>query len=236
MQQVSSTLGRLLAEHGRARWHVEYGPALSNHAAHGIIALVRLGADNATMQKWLAHYAAHKIMGHALEPPRSANDDERAVVSDVTSKSEVLSKLKGRRSNWLGLAQYFDAQLLKDDHGVVLARWLPHLFDGLHAAAFHPLIHTAMGLEAGSNETLSDGLAYIVHSHRPLGIAAPAGLVASVEPSRFLKTLAAVHDDGTLPELARTGALEPPFSEMDGALLRPCLHASASRYSHPTCH
>ena len=159
-----------LRANGRTRWHIEYGAfGLSNHLAHGVIALRHLGATDTMVAAWIKTYEVHQTAGNTLEKARVA--DRHAVADANDARANYL----GRRRNFLGLCDFFDGALARDGRAAVLRAWLPSLAPGFAAAAFHALIHTGYGAvvadeHAGGDEhLLADGLAYCVFSHEPLG-------------------------------------------------------------------
>ncbi len=60
-----------LRANGRTRWHIEYGAfGLSNHLAHGVIALRHLGATDTMVAAWIKTYEVHQTAGNTLEKAR----------------------------------------------------------------------------------------------------------------------------------------------------------------------
>jgi len=117
----------------------EYREGLSNHLPMAQQALHAMGADGPRMQAFSAHYRRH------FEGP-------------VPAVAPAYAALLARFEH--GLAQQGEAEVLR--------RELPVLLPGLAAAAFHGVIRTAHGFEAGHRRELAAGLAYWAWRFQPL--------------------------------------------------------------------
>lgn len=122
----------------------EYREGLSNHLPMALQALHAMGAEAPRMQAFSAHYRRH------FDGP---------VPAVAPAYAELFA--------------YFEQALTQDGEALVLRRELPGLLQGLAAAAFHGVIRTAHGFEAGHRRELAAGLAYWAWRSQPLG-AAPA--------------------------------------------------------------
>jgi len=159
---------QLLRQHGRNAYHIEYGGYLSNHMQHGLVALHRLGAAPDTLARFAEAYSEHSIRGHGLEPPHREDDrpvqaaaavqsegngDREGKAAGEIEKAEAigsscleqlpsgsLAPWLGKRTNFLGLAKFFDQEterLAGTDN--VLTVYEPQLLSGSFGAAFHPV-------------------------------------------------------------------------------------------------
>lgn len=147
---ISPTCSALLAE---ARCHGPlYGPGFSNHLPMALIALDRMGAPPAVLERFAAGHRAR------LQPAGNAEP--------VTDPSALL----GRHVNFAGLERFFGAAVAAEGEVAVLRRWLPVLMPGLAAAGFHAMIRLAYALEAGDRGELCAALAFWVLAYKPLPV------------------------------------------------------------------
>ena len=201
-----------------AGFDAEYSNNLSSHLPMALVALARLGADEAGLAAFAQRYATRLRAAPAAEPwpgggPwKSRFGDPRA---------------------WPAYRSLFNEWIDHEGAPAVLAQALPPLLRGVGAAAFHGPIRTAYALAAGHSNELADALAYwacrwfalgdmpgggrerdpaavlarlqIAKPKRPL-IAERMALVAE-QPS-FTRAAAGLQIDGetTLPQLAALAA------------------------------
>lgn len=126
-------------------YDAEYRHGLSNHLPMALLALDRLGADEARQRAFFVGYAAR------LQPARElqewpAGDAWQGRLGDP----EAWPAYRGLFLQWLTL----------EDAGDVLRQTLPVLMHGCGAAAFHGLIRTAYAVQAKHRQELADALAY----------------------------------------------------------------------------
>jgi len=146
------TLARLITDN--ARWAPEYQGGLSNHLPMALVALQRLGADDARLQAFADRYAKR------LEPapphsPWAAGDAWPGRLGDVTAYAAYASLF----NEWVAF-----------EGGVeTLAQTLPQLMPGCGAAAFHGMIRVAHAALSGHLPELADALAYWAARHLSLG-------------------------------------------------------------------
>jgi hypothetical protein len=123
----------------------EYGDNLASHLPMALVALARLGADDARRAAFAGHYAARL---HAAPPrePWPAGDAWQGRLGDPRA--------------WPAYRSLFNEWF--DDEGApaVLPQVLPALLRGVGAAAFHGAIRAAYALAAGHSHELADALAY----------------------------------------------------------------------------
>jgi Questin oxidase-like len=151
---MSTTLHSLLTA-GQAH-DAEYGKALANHQPMALVALARLGADDAHLKRYAKHYA--KAVG--LLPARAAKSWPLG--------DEWRPRL-GQPKAWPLYRDLFRQWLAHDGSADMLVQILPWLMPGCGASAFHGLIRTAYGLEAGHAGEVADGVAYWACRYLPLG-------------------------------------------------------------------
>ncbi len=157
----------------------EYGRALANHQPMALVALARLGADDAHLARYAQQYAT-KV---GLRPAPAAQswplgDEWRPRLGQV--KAFALYR------------DLFRQWLEHEGSAGMLGQILPWLMPGCGASAFHGLIRTAYGLQAGHAGEVADGVAYWACRYLPLGEmpAAPNG-TAITDPAVLLRRLRA---------------------------------------------
>ncbi|MBB3223289.1 questin oxidase family protein [Pseudoduganella umbonata] len=150
---ISSACSALLAD---ARCHGPlYGPGFSNHLPMALIALDRMQAPPAVLERFAAEHRKRLQPAGAAEPV-----------------ADPLAWL-GRHSNYAGLERFFAAAVDADGEEAVLRHWLPVLMPGLAAAGFHAMIRLAYALEARHRGELCAALAFWVLAYKPVPV--PAG-------------------------------------------------------------
>ncbi len=157
----------------------EYGRALANHQPMALVALARLGADDAHLARYAQQYA-QKV---GLRPAPAAQswplgDEWRPRLGQV--KAFALYR------------DLFRQWLEHEGSAGMLGQILPWLMPGCSASAFHGLIRTAYGLQAGHAGEVADGVAYWACRYLPLGEmpAAPHGSPIT-DPAVLLRKLGA---------------------------------------------
>ena len=130
---------------------------LSNHLAHGVIALCRLGADKSRAQQYIDHYATK------LDVP--TEDDFKDDVKDVKD-------LLGKLTRFTKLVEHYQARLkhLKGDLQALIEEELPKLAPGLANSALHGFIHLGYGWSVRSEKIVLEGLSYLHFAYVPLGL------------------------------------------------------------------
>lgn len=183
-----------------AVYDAEYGRSLSNHRPMALMALKRLGADEARLAAFDATYSRR------LQPMPPA---------EPWPSGEPWPDHLGNTRWWPRFRSLFAEWLQEEGHDL-LTPVLPRLLQGVGGAAFHGLIRTAYGLQAGHAGEIADGLAYWACRWLPLD-GTPAGtprvglifedmMDAAAAPG-FEATVARVPlDDGTLSRLAHDAA------------------------------
>ncbi len=183
-----------------AAFDAEYGASFSNHRPMALAALKRLGADDARLAAFDAAYRPR------LQPMPPA---------EPWPAGEPWPDHLGDTRWWPRYRSLF-AEWLREEGHDLLTPVLPRLLQGVGGAAFHGLIRTAYGLQAGHAGEIADGLAYWACRWLPLDgtpAATPrVGLIfedmadAAAAPG-FEATVERVPlDDGTLERLARDAA------------------------------
>merc|ERR1712137_1154956 len=64
---TESELFRTTLHEVEASFDIGYGGFLSNHFLHGLVAVARLGADEARFKAFVEAYKQHTVLGHELE-------------------------------------------------------------------------------------------------------------------------------------------------------------------------
>uniref|UniRef100_A0A7S3PQK6 Uncharacterized protein n=1 Tax=Aplanochytrium stocchinoi TaxID=215587 RepID=A0A7S3PQK6_9STRA len=155
---LSDSIRRNLGEGwSTKRYYIEYR-LLSNHLAHGVVALARLGASDNLIEEFAAKYA------EKLEPASSAPDYHDAH-GKITSFDP---SLLGQRKNYYELLSFYEGEINKNGSDVTISTFLPLLHQGLAGAAFHGAIHLGYGYAAQVDEIIAEGLAYLHFCYVPL--------------------------------------------------------------------
>ena len=185
---ITATCTALLAD---ARRHGPlYGPGFSNHLPMALIALDRMQAPPAVLERFAAEHRGRLQPAGGTEPV-----------------ADPLAWL-GRRANYAGLERYFNDAVAADGEDAVLRRWLPVLMPGLAAAGFHAMIRLAYALEARDRGEVGAALAFWVLAYKPLPV--PAGRSAESVDAIVARIVAATGDgSGAGPTIgSRMAAVE----------------------------
>lgn len=161
----ASALRTLLGE--SARFDAEYADGLSSHLPMALVALHRLGADEARLRQFAQRYAARL---HPAPPmaPWSAGEPWRDRLGDPAA--------------WPAYRALFRDWLAQEGAADVLPQVLPVLAQGVGAAAFHGPIRSAYALAANHLDELADALAYWACRWFSLGSARAAGTQGDPAP------------------------------------------------------
>jgi len=183
-----------------ARFAAEYRGGLSNHRPMALVALKRLGADDARLAAFADASAAR------LEP---------APPAEAWPSGDAWAGRLGDSTAWPAYRSLFAEWLAHDGAEVLLRQALPVLLPGIGAAAFHGLIRTAYAVQAAHAGELADGLAYWACRFLPLDGTLPTadnGLIfeqmqrAAALPGFETSVAALPVDAGTLERLGRQAA------------------------------
>jgi hypothetical protein len=156
-----TTLHRLLDE--AAHFPPEYERGLSNHLPMALAAQAGLGASEAQMRRFFAHYS-----GHFKDTPARLATEARPLAAwpDHRGHFEDFERLRAT----------FAEAIAREGREAALRTALPHLVDGVGAAAFHGLIRTAHGFISRHDGELAMGLAYWAARWMPLAPPAVCGV------------------------------------------------------------
>ena len=138
----SGTRARIEAAH---RFGAFYRGFLASHYPMALVSLDAMGADDAALDRFGAHYLGN------LEPIA-------APVVTIGPGDEAAHLGSSRAfPEWVA---YFDSAIARDGTEATLDRWIPRLLPALAAGAFHGAIRTAFAIEAGSPRETAHALAY----------------------------------------------------------------------------
>ncbi len=154
-------LEKFLKENSVEKFYIEYNGFLSNHLAHGAIALFHLNDAKSHFDAYLTHYVKEK-----LEDSRNG-DAAKSQKADDEIKGDVL----GQRVSYYGLYnRYWDLYKNKYDSDLtsLVNGEFPELSRGLIGSLLHPMIHIGYGLSVESAQVVIEGLAYLNHSNTRL--------------------------------------------------------------------
>ena len=194
-----STLKTLLDE--GARFDAEYRGGLSNHLPMALLALQRLGADEARLAAFAATYSTR------LAPAPAAVE---------WPAGEAWTSRLGERAAWPAYRSLFAEWLSYELPAQVFEQVLPQLMAGCGAGAFHGLIRSAYAAQSGHDGELADALAYWACRWLLLDGTPPAedhGLIfermqrAASQPGFEEAVDAVALDAGTLERLSRSSAM-----------------------------
>lgn len=154
----ADALGRIEGAH---RYGAIYRGGLASHHPMAIAALDAMGACDADLDRFEAHYLPQ------LEPLQPA-------VVEIRPGDEA-AHLGSPRAfpEWL---VYFTEAIERDGAEAVLRLWIDRLTPAVAAGAFHGAIRTAFALESQARDELAHGLAYWASAYVALPIPAePCG-------------------------------------------------------------
>jgi hypothetical protein len=193
------------------RFATTYGPGFFNHLPMALLALERLGGDDARLRQFAAFYQKRLRL---QDPGESLpNDDWRDAL--------------GQRRYESALAAKFDDDLRRRGATALLRDIVPHLTIGLASEAFHGAIRVAYAVDSGDDVDIAGALAsWVTGFSEPPGAAgerrfetaidAFAGIASDV---RFAATIEGRSIDG---RLAKVNAL-PAFADYRSAIVQVAL-------------
>ena len=213
----------------------EHGQGMASHLPMALAALDGLGAHEAQMRSFMAHYA-RRLERVAL--PRGG-------VKPV----DDWKRLRGRFEAYETLRASFARLLARDGSDAVLRDAVPALVDGVSGAAFHGPIRVAHAVESDHDGELAAGLAYWAARWEPLPAPGPAvaridGVAAwldAIDARRVAVDPAWRASAPLISARMQQAALTPPYVELAGALavdgvapaalLRDLARSCAARYA-----
>ena len=169
------------ALNGCAAYAPEYAGGLSNHLSMTLVALDRLGADEARLSSFVARHTPR------LEPAPQAQP---------WSAGDPWALRFGQPDAWPVYRALFAEWIEQEGATDMLGQVLPQLMPGVSAAAFHGLIRTAYAVRSGHKAELADALAYWACRHQRLGdlhnpLAGTSRAPAEEDPAVLLRELRA---------------------------------------------
>ena len=202
------------------RFDAEYNGALSNHLPMALVALHRLGADEARLAAFEQHYARR------LSPAPPIED---------WPAGDAWAGRFGQARAWPAYRMLFRRWIDAEGAAAMLAPVLPQLLRGSGTAAFHGLIRTAYAVQAAPAGELADALAYWACRFVDLPAVEGTGGGTESDPARVLANLPQVRAPGGLIiDRMRWAALHTDFANRaarlridDGTLERLARHAAA---------
>eukprot|EP01006_Ploeotia_vitrea_P060506 TRINITY_DN76030_c0_g1_i1.p1 TRINITY_DN76030_c0_g1~~TRINITY_DN76030_c0_g1_i1.p1 ORF type:complete len:389 (+),score=13.34 TRINITY_DN76030_c0_g1_i1:21-1187(+) len=165
------------------QYHIEYNGFLTNHTAHGVVALHHLGATDDVIITKTTHYVNSKL------EPAHANQDPLP---------KDWKTLRGTRTNFTELRDFFLEQI--EQHGVdtVIQTHYPDLMHGMSGSAFHGLIHLGYGYNASSALVVAEGLAYSTFSFLEYSPTQPTPTTNKQDRTSLANILNEIAQAGTL--------------------------------------
>jgi hypothetical protein len=138
---ISETCRSLIAD--SRRFSTTYGTGFFNHLPMALLALERLGGDDARLREFASFYAKRL----RLQPPGESlpNADWREAL--------------GQRRYEFALAAKFDDEVRTRGSHAVLHDVVPHLTAGLASEAFHGAIRVAYAVDSGDDVDIAPALA-----------------------------------------------------------------------------
>ena len=215
------TLVELLTD--GARHAPEYGGGLSNHLPMALLALQRLGADEARLTAWHDRYVTR------LQPASPAQ---------LWPAGDPWPDRLGDGSAWPAYQALFSEWIAYEGAADTLAQALPVLMPGCAAAAFHGPIRVAYAARSGHVGELADALASWACRHQPLG-ELPATPGTQRDPERLLLPLrAGTSMKGLILDRIQDAARDPQLHAqvaklaIDAHTLKRLARLSAKAYAH----
>ena len=138
---ISETCRSLIAD--SRRFSTTYGAGFFNHLPMALLALERLGGDDARVREFASFYAKRLRLQAAGES--LPNDDWRAAL--------------GQRRYESALAAKFDGEVRTRGSIALLREIVPHLTTGLASEAFHGAIRVAYAVDSGDDVDVAPALA-----------------------------------------------------------------------------
>jgi hypothetical protein len=148
---ISDACRSLIAD--SRRFSTTYGAGFFNHLPMALLALERLGGDEARLREFAAFYAKRLRL---QAPGESLPDDDWR---------EAL----GQRRYESALAAKFDEDVLTRGSITLLRDVVPHLTIGLASEAFHGAIRVAYAVDSGDDVDIAPALASWVTGFRVFG-------------------------------------------------------------------
>ncbi|MBB5191867.1 hypothetical protein HNQ50_002597 [Silvimonas terrae] len=190
-----------------AQYAPNFGSGLTNHLPMALIALARLGADDARLEAYFDAYTQQ------LSPLESAP----GVIDPAFWQREL-----GQRQFYDAYRNYFVTQLAAEGVDAVVRRHLPDLLPGIGGAAFHGLIRAQYALASGHTDEMACGLAYWACSARKLAdwpVPAPISADPLTLVSRLFVPELAIDPAGfMISAKMRNAAQLPAFAPVAGWL------------------
>ena len=205
MASHEETVRILEAESTANKYYIEYKGFLSNHLAHGVIALSRLGASPERLQQFTQWYSAR------LEAPDGATHQEQNEHNDVNTE-----RATGQRHSYYALFEHYKGLLERHQSTDELIRQtFPKLSQGMVGSLLHGLIHLGYGWASDSKQIILEGLAYLHHSYLPLTVSRVESLIeplGSPGDMNVLEVLNLIKKDEDLKQVPDTigGDLNDP--------------------------
>ena len=180
---------------------IEYGGFLSNHIAHGLIALSRLGASEARLDRFVQWYQSR------LEKPTAREKEE------ILTPENILS-LRGKETSFYAILHLYK-QLLDNKYfslDKMINEEFPKLSTGIAGAAFHGAIQLGYGYAVKHERTVIEGLAYLHFSYRPI---VPKRNISwytefGKGDTEILSVFESIRNDKSLKSAMSEGARRPP--------------------------
>ncbi len=157
---TSPTLAGLLDD--ELDYDATTGTQLSSHLPMALVALDRLGADDARLAGFAERYRTRLVPVPDAEP--------------VTSRAQWRAA-RGARHAYGPVRTYLEGRIAAHGRDAVVRCHVDELVAGLSGAAFHGVIRLAYALESASDARVAAGLAYLTQVHQPLG---PRGRAAAI--------------------------------------------------------
>jgi hypothetical protein len=206
---ISDTCRSLVAE--SHRFSTTYGAGFFNHLPMALLALERLGGDEARLRQFAAFY--EKRLRPQAPGESLPNDDWREALGQRRYESAVAAK--------------FDEDVRTRGAAALLRDVVPHLTSGLASEAFHGAIRTAYAVDSGDDVDVAPALASWVTGFSELPgtpsdkrFASAADAFAAIAgDERFAKTIEGRSIDG---RLAKVIAM-PEFAEYRSSISRVAL-------------
>ena len=141
-----------------------YGNRLANHLPMALLALDRLGADDATLRRFADGYAQRLLPAPACASALDPHD------------------YLGSSGDYPRFVRFFEERIREAGVEAVLHDWVPVLMPGLASSAFHAMIRLAYAIEGGFEDEIALALAYWASEYAslPLPLAPAEGSLEQI--------------------------------------------------------
>lgn len=150
-----------------------------------------MGAPESKLQEWFEYYSPKLLPAIDIDiiaftsssPSIDASTASKILGEDTRntppSVEATTPSINLNRANWQqhrertrehydAFLKYYDTVIREEGVEETLTQHVPHLTAGLIGALLHPVIHLGLGIHAGSESMIAEGLAYMSVAYQPI--------------------------------------------------------------------